>query len=82
MVLATLTSKGQVTVPKKVRDSLCLQAGDKVEFIITDNGGAFVRPVTKKVDEVFGSLHKPGTKPVSIKAMNAAIKRKMRKDFK
>jgi AbrB family looped-hinge helix DNA binding protein len=36
MTLATLTSKGQVTIPKQVRDSLRLHTGDKVEFVITE----------------------------------------------
>ena len=82
MPLATLTSKGQVTVPKAVRNSLHLQAGDKVEFVITESKEAILRPVTKKVDEVFGRLHKPGRKPVSIEKMDAGIRQKMKASFK
>ena len=37
MTLATLTSKGQVTIPKAVRNSLNLHGGDKVEFVITES---------------------------------------------
>lgn len=54
MTLATLTSKGQVTIPKAVRESLQLHAGDKVEFVITEKREALLRPITRKVDEVFG----------------------------
>lgn len=82
MALATLTNKGQVTIPKTVRDSLGLKTGDKVEFIITETGEALFRPVTRKVDDVFGRLHKPGRKPVSIEEMDAGIKEKMRTAFK
>ena len=82
MALATLTSKGQVTIPKAVRVSLGLHSGDKLEFVITETGEALLRPVTKKVDEVFGRLHKPGRKPVSVEEMDAAIKQKMRAAFK
>jgi len=82
MALATLTNKGQITIPKAVRDALGLQTGDKLEFVITESGQALFRPVTKKVDDVFGRLHKPGRKSVSIKEMDAVIKQKMRAAFK
>lgn len=82
MALATLTNKGQVTIPKEVRDSLGLQTGDKLEFVITESGKALFRPVTKKVDDVFGRLHKPGRKSVSIEEMDDVIKQKMRAAFK
>jgi AbrB family looped-hinge helix DNA binding protein len=82
MALATLTNKGQVTVPKAIRTSLGIHSGDKLEFVITDSGEALLIPVTKRVDEVFGILHKPGRKPVSIEEMDAAIKQKMREAFK
>jgi AbrB family looped-hinge helix DNA binding protein len=82
MAVATLTKKGQVTIPKAIRTSLGLHSGDKLEFVITETGEALLRPVTRKVDEVFGRLHKPGRKPVSIEEMDAAIKQKMRAAFK
>lgn len=82
MTCSTLTKKGQVTIPKAVRDSLGLHPGDKLEFVITDSGEAFVRPVTKRVDDVFGRLHKAGKKSVSIEEMDAAIRRKMQATFK
>ena len=70
MAVAKLTSKGQVTIPKAVRDFLHLNTGDKLEFIVTENGEALLRPMTKKVDDVFGRLHKPGRKPISIEEMD------------
>jgi len=82
MALATLTGKGQVTIPKVVRDSLGLHAGDRVEFVITESEEALIRPITKRVDDVFGRLHKPGRKPVSIEKMNIGIRQKMQASFK
>jgi len=41
---ATLTSKGQVTIPKRIRDKLGLEAGTEVEFILDDDGSLHVRP--------------------------------------
>ena len=82
MTVATLTSKGQVTIPKDIRESLRLSAGDKVEFVITERKEALLRPITKTVDEVFGMLHKAGRRPTSIEKMNNGIRRKMRERFK
>jgi len=82
MSLATLTSKGQITIPKEIRDSLRLHTGDKVEFIITETKEALFRPVTKKVDDVFGKLHKPGRKPISVEEMDSVIRQKMQASFK
>jgi antitoxin PrlF len=82
MQIAKMTSKGQVTVPKAVRDALHLDTGDKLEFIIKGNRDALIRPVTKKVDDVFGRLQKPGRKPVSVKEMDLAVKQRMKSTFK
>jgi len=82
MLAAKLTSKGQITIPKAVRDSLGINTGDKLEFVVTDKKEALVRPVSKKVDEVYGKLHVPGRKPVSIEQMDKKIKERIRKNFK
>ncbi len=81
MPVATLTSKGQVTIPKIVRDALRLQAGVKLEFILSSNGEVLIRPVTKKVDDVYGMLHRPGRKPVSVEEMDSAIARRIKAKF-
>ena len=81
MPLATMTTKGQVTIPKSVREALRLTSGDKLEFVITDKGELLLRPITKKVDDVFGCLHRPGIKPSSVEDMNAGIRRKIRQSF-
>jgi antitoxin PrlF len=82
MTIARLTSKGQVTIPKAVRDALCLHTGDKLEFIVRQSGDALIRPVTRNVDDLFGKLHKPGRKPVSIEEMDSAIRQRARTTFK
>ena len=81
MAQATLTSKGQITIPKSIRDSLHLQAGDKIEFTITSDTEALITPVTRKVDEVFGILHKPGRKPISVRKMDEELKQEIRMKF-
>ena len=81
MALATITTKGQVTIPKSVRDSLMLSTGDKIEFVVTDKREALIRPISKKVDEVFGLLHKSGRKTVSVEEMDAKIRQRMKDNF-
>lgn len=78
MVKATMTSKGQITIPKTVRDSLHLHAGDIVAFTLQGENEAVLKPVTKTVDQVFGRLHKQGQAAKSIAEMNAAISKRMR----
>ncbi len=54
MPTATLTSKGQLTVPKRVRDQLHLRPGDRLEFRIESDGTLTVHPLMRRVSEVFG----------------------------
>ncbi len=79
MAISTLTSKGQVTIPKSVRDALHLHTGDKLDFIVTGEGEAVLKPVTRRVDEVFGRLQKAGARAVSIEDMDAGIRERLRK---
>ncbi|MCK9502483.1 MAG: AbrB/MazE/SpoVT family DNA-binding domain-containing protein [Lascolabacillus sp.] len=81
MALAKITTKGQFTIPKEIRESLRLKTGDKIEIILKSDREAIIRPVSKKVDEVFCRLHKPGTRKVSTEEMDAIIKRKMQEKF-
>ncbi len=81
MALATLTTKGQVTIPKQIRDSLKLHTGDRIEIIVTDNREALIRPISKKVDDIFGKLHLSGRKTVSVESMNNAIKNRIKTKF-
>ena len=72
MSTATLTSKGQVTIPADVRQRLGLESGDRIEFIEMD-GGYAIKPAIDDVRSLKGLLRKPA-KPVSIEDMNATIR--------
>jgi antitoxin PrlF len=76
MAQVTITSKGQVTIPKSIREELSLFAGDKVEFVITENNETIMRPITKRVDDVFGRLYKPDRAALSVEEMNEAVKKR------
>ena len=72
MPIATLTSKGQVTLPVSVRDALGLEAGSKIDFI-PEREGFMVVPVRNKVSSLKGRFAGRVTKPVSLEAMEQAI---------
>ena len=72
MTTATVTSKGQITIPANVRHALHVEAGDRVEFVEVDPGRFEVVAATRSVKELKGMFGKP-TKPVSIEDMNQAI---------
>ena len=63
---ATLTSKGQTTIPKEIRDSLGLQPGDRMTFTLMPDSTVVMRVKTKSVMDLAGLLRKKGRKPVAI----------------
>jgi antitoxin PrlF len=73
---STITTKGQCVVPKKIRDYMRLNPGDKIDFVIRENGEVYVRPVILDVRELKGRLKKPGRKPVSLKDMEKAVRKR------
>ena len=72
MTTATLTSKGQSTVPAAVREALGVDAGDRVEFVEISPGRYEFIAATGSVTALKGMFGKP-RKTVSIKEMNAVI---------
>ena len=74
MTAATLTSKGQITIPIEVRQRMGLSAGDRVEFVELDGGTFAIRPAIDDVRTLKGLLRKPARK-VSVADMNAAVRR-------
>jgi antitoxin PrlF len=75
MPTATLTSKGQITLPKAIRERLRLHAGDVVDFVVDDAGEVRVRAGNGDVLALQGLLHRPGRRPVSLEDMDRAIRR-------
>jgi AbrB family looped-hinge helix DNA binding protein len=73
MATATLTSKGQTTIPKEVRDHLHVSPGDKLDFLIDAEGRVVLRPATLDVRQLKGMLKRKRAKPVSLEEMDRAI---------
>jgi len=69
---ATMTSEGQLTLPKASREHLALRPGDWVEFLLEDDVCVRMMPVMASVRALRGILPKPRT-PVSLDAMDRAI---------
>ena len=67
-----ITSKGQVTIPKPVRDRLKLHTGDRLDFIVESDGTARIVPVTASIKELKGLVPAPKRK-LSLEDMDKAI---------
>jgi len=74
MSTSTLTSKGQTTIPKDVRKRLNLRPGDRLEFVIDEDGRVLVLPASIDASELAGMLKSPA-RPVSVEDMNRSIRR-------
>ena len=79
MPTATLTSKGQLTLPKKIREQLKVRAGDAVDFVIGDDGEVRVRAGTVDVSALRGLLHRARQRPISVERMNEVIRKAARR---
>lgn len=73
-MLAKLTSKGQLTLPKALRERLHLREGDRVEFVVHDDGRVELIPVTSPISKLRGMVKKPA-RARTLEEIEAAIKR-------
>jgi AbrB family looped-hinge helix DNA binding protein len=71
-MIATLSAKGQVTVPKDIRDKCSLDIGDKLDFLFRDDGVLEVIPIKQPASRLKGMLPHP-PRVVSPDEMNKAI---------
>ena len=74
MASSKITSKGQITVPKAVRETLALYPGDRVSFVIHEDGTVTVEAETVDLPSLRGVV-KSGGRQVSVEQMNEAIRR-------
>ena len=71
-MIVTLTSKGQVTLPKKIRTRLRLHSGDKLDFFVRDDKHIEIIPLKEPPEHLKGMLSKTNI-AVSVDDMNTAI---------
>jgi antitoxin PrlF len=67
---ATLTSKGQTTIPKLIRDRLRMKAGDKMTFTLMADGVVIMRVKNKRASGLAGLLYKKGRKAVPLEMLS------------
>lgn len=72
MLESTLTIKGQTTLPKDIREGLSLSAGDRIRYIMLDDGQVRLLKV-RSVQRLAGLLFDEGREAVSLEDMDAAI---------
>lgn len=80
MPTSTMTSKGQITLPKEVREHFHLKAGDQIEFKIEPSGSVELRPLSGSIMSLFGILHRPGKPAASAEEMDEAVGRLLAED--
>ncbi len=78
MPRASLSTKGQLVIPKAIREHLGLRPGHGVDFVLQDNGDVLVRAAVEDVRALKGCLRPRGRKPVTIEEMNRAIRQRGR----
>jgi AbrB family looped-hinge helix DNA binding protein len=77
MPTATLTSKGQITIPQKIRQHLGLEAGDRLEFVVQADDSVLMIPATSRLADLEGILPPPG-QPIPLENMEQAMRRQGR----
>lgn len=84
MATSTLTSKGQVTIPKEVRELLGVKEGDRLVFRLDEHGNVVVQPEGPgSLGRLPGLLHHlAGSNPVSVEEMKEAVRQRMRKKWR
>jgi antitoxin PrlF len=74
MMTSTVTSKGQITIPKRVREMLGLQVHDRVVFTPGADGGVLLTAEAQTAETLFGLLkHRKPAEPVPVEEMEKAI---------
>jgi AbrB family looped-hinge helix DNA binding protein len=75
MPRSTLTSKGQITIPKQVRDEMGLKPGDRVDFVRDRAGRTILQPIATDFRSLKGMIKSPLKRPITLKEMDKAIAR-------
>jgi antitoxin PrlF len=77
-MFATLTSKGQITLPKEIRDRLGLDAGSMLDFQILADNTITARPVKADARRIRGLLKSPHATPPTVEQMDEAVSKLLR----
>jgi antitoxin PrlF len=67
---STLTSKGQTTIPKEIREGLGMKTGDRMTFTLLPDGSVLLRVKNKTVMSLAGQLHRKGRRKVPVEDLS------------
>lgn len=67
---STLTSKGQTTIPKEIRDRLAMKAGDRMTFTLMPDATVVMRLKSKSITELAGALYKKSRKALTTEQLS------------
>lgn len=73
MTKSTVTSKGQVTIPKEIRVSAMIHEGTEIDFQLQNDGSILIIPIQRHISELKGVIKSKRKKPVSLSEMKKAI---------
>jgi antitoxin PrlF len=69
----TLSSKGQLAIPRRIRDAMGVGKGSQVTLVLHADGRLELVPVRTRVTDLFGLLARRGERPLSVEAIDEAI---------
>lgn len=78
MSQAILNSRGQVTIPKAVRDRLGLKAGDRVNLVVNDSGEIVIWRASLSFKDVQGMLAHHGLQVRTVAEMDQAVRQRLK----
>ena len=74
MASSRLGTKGRLAIPQEIRNLLRVRAGDRIDFVVADDGTITLRPALLDVRDLRGLLCREGAEPVSVEAMKEALR--------
>lgn len=76
MTRSTLTSKGQTTIPKAIRDHLGLRPGERIDYVVEEGGKVVLRPAAHDLRDLAGVIHRQGMRPLTVEEMSEVVRRR------
>lgn len=81
LLKAKVTSKGQITLPKELRDTLGIHEGDHIEFAVETPNNASIRKLATPGSSAGALKHLAKNKPLTVEEMDEAIREHMRNKY-
>lgn len=76
MPTSTMTTKGQITLPKEIREYLHAETGTQIHFLIEENGNVLLKAINRSARDLEGILKPLVKRSVTIEEMNEAIRKR------